>query len=680
MSSTRSGVRTRQFTSSPARRDPIESRAFESFLVELSDAFVQRPAARVVPLLDEWLAKLAELIEVDRIALWEISQDGRTIVRRFMHSLRGCEAPPAVAPAEQFKWLVEQSRRGKVVAWSRLPDDIPKQARGELEYGQRIGGKSLLSIPVATDSVICVLSFTSVTEYRQWTRAAIRRLRLVCSILAGAVIRERSEMSLKGFEAGNRAILEALPDLLFVLSSDGVYVECHCRDQVELLLPPERFLGLRLEDVLPADVAATFRAAVSRVSGGSGMEVIEYSLVIGKERREYEARMVRRDDGAIVSIVRNITQKKREARRLRESEERFRGAFEHSAIGMAIVGLDGRWIQVNPANCRILGYSEKELLSMNFQKLTHPDDLGLNLRDFERAVKGEIAHYELEKRYLHKDGHIVPAFLTVSAVRDDDGRTLYFVSQLQDLTERRNVQIEIERLRIELARFGRAALTGQLTASLAHHLMQPLGAIMANAQACKRMMSSGVDSVQVQEALGDIQHSCATAVDVVDSVRKMLRKEPGPRRRIDFNELVRGVLNLMQAHFALRHVSLLTNLEAGLPHVLGGPIELQQVILNLVLNAAEALQPSPERRTVAVETATRNSRLEFSVSDSGPGVDPDMLRRIFEPFFTTKSEGIGMGLTICADIVRAHGGNIWAERNAAGGLTVRCELPLNHQS
>jgi PAS domain S-box-containing protein len=672
-------LRSRQFVSRLPRRDPIESRGFESFLVELSDAFVQRPATLVIPLLNDWLARLAGLIEVDRIALWEISHDGRSIVRRFMHTVRGCEPPPAVAPAEQFKWLVEQSRRGKVVVWSRMPDDIPKQAHRELEYVVGIGAKSLLSIPVATDSVIYVLAFTSITAYRHWSRAAIRRLRLVCSILAGAVIRERAEISLKGFAAGNRAILEALPDLLFVLNSDGVYLDCHSGDPANLSLPPNRFVGRSLEDVLPADVAATIRAAIARVSRDAVMEVLEYSLVIGNERREYEARMVRRDDGATVSIVRNITQIKHEARRLRESEERFRGAFVHSAIGMAIVGPDGRFIQTNPANCRILGYSEHELQSMTFQELTHPEDLGPHLREFDRVVNGEVSHYELEQRYIRKDGRLVPAFVTVSAVRDDDGRTLYFVSQLQDLTERKNAQIEIERLRIELARFGRSALTGQLTASLAHHLMQPLTAIMGNAQACSRLMGTSVDasSVPVQEALKDIQRSCSNAADVINSVRRMLRKEPEPRRRTDFNKLVRGVLNLMQAHLTLRQVSLSTSLQPNLPQVVGSPIELQQVILNLVLNAAEALQPSPQGSTVLIETLARSSRVELAVSDSGPGVNPDMLRKIFEPFFTTKREGIGMGLTICADIIRAHHGRIWAERNAAGGLTVRCELPLD---
>ncbi len=119
---------------------------------------------------------------------------------------------------------------------------------------------------------------------------------------------------------------------------------------------------------------------------------------------------------------------------------------------------------------------------MHFQQITHPDDLQLNMKDLQRVLRGEIDHYQVEKRYIHKDGRIVPTSLTASVVRNDRGRPLYFVSQLQDLTEQRNAQVEIEHLRIELARFGRAALTGQLSAALAHQLMQPLAAAIGNTQ------------------------------------------------------------------------------------------------------------------------------------------------------------------------------------------------------
>jgi PAS domain S-box-containing protein len=669
-------TKSRPSLSSRRHREPVESRRFERFLVELSDAFVQRPAVLVTPLIDEWLGKLARLIAVDRITLWEISSDGNTIIRRYMHTLPGCEPSPSVVPGWQFSWLMEQNRRGNIVAWSRIPEDIPLEARGELEYGQRIGAKSLLSIPVPANSVLCVLAFTTTRKSRRWSPVAIQRLRLVCSILAGAVVRERTEGALKAFEARNRAIVKAIPDLLFVISPDGVYLECHCRDCSELLLPPDQFLGRSLEEVLPAEVAWIFRSAIAQASQSSGVVEVEYSLMIGEDPREYEARMVRRDDGAIVAIVRNITQRNRAARQLRESEERFRGAFEHSGIGMALVGLDGRFLRSNPETRRILGYSEEELQSGCFQDLTYPEDLERDLRDFERAQRGEIDHYEMEKRYIHKDGHIVPAYLSVSVVRDEKRRLLYFVSQVQDMTERQKAHLEIERLRIELARFGRAALTGQLTASLAHHLMQPIAAIQINAQACKRLIQGNAPRLEMEQALEDIEINCGRAADVIGNIRGMLRKEPGARRSLCVNELVNQVVELMRGYLALRSVSLSLRLREGICDVVGNPIELQQVVLNLVLNSAEALQNSSGSRAIVVETSDNESHVEVAVRDSGPGVDPTMLRRIFEPFFTTKPEGIGMGLTISADIIRSHGGRIWAEVGAAGGgLTVRFQLP-----
>jgi PAS domain S-box-containing protein len=669
-------AKSRASQSSRRRREPVGSRTFETFLVELSDAFVQRPTVLVTPLIDEWLGKLARMIAVDRITLWEISSDGNTISRRYMHTMPGCESSPSIVPGTQFSWLMEQNRRGNIVAWSRIPEDIPVEARGELEYGRRIGAKSLLSIPVPANSFLCVLAFTTVQRYRHWSPVTIQRLRLVCSILAGAVVRERTERALKAFEARDRAIVKAIPDLLFVISPDGVYLECHSRDSSELLLPPDEFPGRSLEEVLPAEVAWIYRSAIAQASRSSGIVEVEYSLMVGEDPREYEARMVRRDDGAVVAIVRNMTHRNRAARQLRESEERFRGAFEHSGIGMALVGLDGRWLRSNPEVRRILGYSEEELQSGCFQDLTYPEDLPRDLRDYERALRGEIDNYEMEKRYIHKDGHIVPAYLSVSVVRDERRRPLYFVSQVQDMTERQKAHLEIERLRIELARFGRAALTGQLTASLAHHLMQPIAAIQINAQACRRLIQANAPRIEMEQALEDIEVNCGRAADVIGNIRGMLRKEPGPRRSLCVNELVNQVVELMRGYLALRSVSLSLRLQDGIADVIGNPIELQQVLLNLVLNSGEALQNSSRSRAIVVETSDSESQVEVAVRDSGPGVEPTMLKRIFEPFFTTKPEGIGMGLAISADIIRSHGGRIWAEIDAVGGgFTVRFRLP-----
>ncbi|MEJ0007288.1 MAG: PAS domain S-box protein [Steroidobacteraceae bacterium] len=151
------------------------------------------------------------------------------------------------------------------------------------------------------------------------------------------------------------------------------------------------------------------------------------------------------------------------ASRLSESEQRFRGAFSHSAVGIALISLDGRWLQANDSVCRILGCTEQELVATTFQALIHPDDLSRFRENWHRAVNGTVSHFEMENRYLHKTGRTIWATLTVSLVKNVRDELLYFVAQLQDVTERRQSQIEVERARLELAHIGRLSLAGQLT-------------------------------------------------------------------------------------------------------------------------------------------------------------------------------------------------------------------------
>ncbi len=524
--------------------------AFDRLILELSEAFIGS-SSNDPHLIDYWLARLAVLVGVERVTLWELTRYGEQILRCHTYVASGVPEPPPVMPSQQFNWLMEQNRRGRITAWARMPDDVPASARAEREYGLQIGSKSLLSIPIATQRSLCVLAFVSLKDYRLWSAAVVERLRLISSLIAVAAVRDRVEFS------------------------------------------------------------------------------------------------------------------------LRESEERFRGAFEHSSIGIALVTPAGRWIQVNAALCRMLGYQEAELLQGSFQRLTHSEDLAPNLALFERALRGEIDHYELHKRYVHKEGRIIPAYLTVSIVRDAERRPLYFVSQIQDLTDRTASQLEIARLRMDLTHSARLALTGRLTASLVHQLAQPVAAAQLNGETCQRLLSEGTPTApELSKAVEDVVSSCQRAADVIQNVRALLRKEPGPRKTVSLNQLVTSIVEVTRHGLRARNIHLDTDLDPGLPDIDGNPVELQQVILNLVLNAAEALEPLPARRDVVVRTRATDGAIEMTVHDTGPGVNPSDLLRLFEPFYTTKLEGMGMGLPICSEIVRSHGGNIRAENDPAGGLTV----------
>jgi PAS domain S-box-containing protein len=649
--------------------------SFESFFLELSAYFVKAPADQVERGIDIWLEKLARYTRVDRIGLWECNPDGVHVKLRHVYSDPGLPSGPPSPEEIDFPWINEQYRRGRVVNWARVPEDIPAEAVLEHAHSVRVGAKSVLALPVHAGTTVYVLALSSMRTYHKWPKSLVRKLQLVTEIFASTFVRLSAERSLIASEARNRAILKALPDLIFVLKPDGVFAECHYPATIDLLAPPDAFMGRPMEDVLPPETARHFRSAFRRAAETGEMIEIEYVLPIGGDERHFEGRVVRGDDGAMVVMVRNITERHRAATQLRESEQRFRVAFSHSAIGIALVSLEGNFLQVNGALCEILGYTAPELLSTKFQVMTHPDDLEANLRNWRRALAGEISHYEMEKRYIHKDGRVIWALLTTALVRNDLNEPLYFVSQLQDVSERKQAQMDIERARLELTHIGRVSLVGQLTTSLAHELLQPITAVVANAQTALRAPELAAPS-EMRALIEDIAESGARAGEIIHNIRGLLRKEREPYTTVELNALVQEVAHVMRSDLLVHQVRLITHLHAGDAEINGDRGELQQVLLNLMLNATESMaETAVDARKLVIGTVVRADTVELSVQDSGTGAAPIDLKRLPEPFFTTKPGGVGMGLSICAEIVRAHKGQLVGENNPERGMTWRCLLP-----
>jgi PAS domain S-box-containing protein len=648
---------------------------FESFLLELSAFFAKGSTDSIERAVDVWLEKLARFTGIDRIALWECDPPGGQMHLRHVYSAPDFPQLPTRVSTNDFPWLINEFRHGRVACWERIPEDAPAIASIERAYMTQIGAKSALGIPVEAGTTTFVLIFMCIRGPRKWPQNLVRRLQLVTEIFASAVGRLRIERSLSASESRTKAILRAFPDLIFVLSRDGIFLETHYTSHADLLMPPEEFTGRAMEDVLPAEMAKLFRGAFERAAETHGVIEVNYVLTIAGEERHFEARVVRRDDGAMVIVVRNVTERHQAASKLRDSEQQFRVAFTHSSIGVALVSLDGRFLQVNPALCRILGYSDTELLATSFQPLTHPEDLAPNAALVRRAIAGEISHYELEKRYIHKDGRDIWALLTAALVRGISGEPLYFVSQIHDISERRQSQIEIERARIELSHMSRVALVGELTTSLAHELLQPITAIQCNAAA--GLHASAVDTTpEMRALLEDIADSGRRAGDVIKNVRRMLKKDSPPHMAIDLNRLVQEVAHVVRFDLLVHRVNLKLNLDSANTELEGNPVELQQVLLNLVLNATEAMSAIPVAdRQLVITTAVRADAIELTVRDSGVGAFPEVLEHIFEPFVTTKASGVGVGLSICSQIVRAHKGKLSAENNPDRGMTFRCILP-----
>jgi PAS domain S-box-containing protein len=247
-----------------------------------------------------------------------------------------------------------------------------------------------------------------------------------------------------------------------------------------------------------------------------------------------------------------------------------------------------------------------------------------------------------------------------------------------DITERTRAELEGQQLQQELSHVARVMMMGELTSSLAHELNQPLTAILSNAQTAERMLAAGKpDLDELREILNDIVADDERAGGIIGRLRALLRKEQPELMPVDPNSLVVEVAGLVRSDTIIRNVPLTLDLGPDLPQVRGDRVQLQQVVLNLILNAIDAMKGSTgSDRRLVVRTESGDRVVRVAVRDSGAGIPADQLERIFEPFFTTKAEGLGMGLAIARSIVRSHGGRLWAENNAGGGATFTLALPI----
>ena len=230
----------------------------------------------------------------------------------------------------------------------------------------------------------------------------------------------------------------------------------------------------------------------------------------------------------------------------------------------------------------------------------------------------------------------------------------------------------------ELAHVNRFSTAGELTASIAHEINQPLGAILMSAEAAEIILkSSSPDIPELGEIVSDILHNNRRATEVIRRMRSLLKKAPFELKSLDLNDLARETVEFLSTLAIGRKVELLSVITPDALPILGDRIQLQQVILNLVVNGIDAMKETPsENRIISIRTSRVEEFAELSVSDRGPGIPEDKSKEVFEPFFTTKAEGMGMGLSIARTIIEAHDGQIWAENRDGGGALFRIRLPL----
>jgi PAS domain S-box-containing protein len=341
---------------------------------------------------------------------------------------------------------------------------------------------------------------------------------------------------------------------------------------------------------------------------------------------------------------------------------------------------DGGLLYCSPSGERITGYSAPELVA-NPELLTtmvHPEEHGV-WQQHVCDVTDEPGPRTILFRIQRKDGGIRWIEHSCQPVIEGEGKFLGARASNRDVTERKQAEIEMQRLRQELARASQITTAGQLAAALAHELNQPLGAIMCNVQAAEQYLSQAPPALsEIREILGDIQADGQRAGDVIHRLRALYQKTGQKRTALQVNKVIQETIELMRSEFVLKGVAVQLELEAALPLVSGDYIQLQQVVINLVANALDATAAQePGARCLHIAIACREPKtVRISFRDSGTGLTAEQLSRVGEPFFTTKPAGMGMGLAISCSIMEAHDGRLWAENNPDRGATFHLTLPV----
>ena len=370
-------------------------------------------------------------------------------------------------------------------------------------------------------------------------------------------------------------------------------------------------------------------------------------------------------------------------RDLEQRESRIRRLVDANIIGIYLWDLEGRIIEANDTFLRMVGFDREDLVSgrMLWTDLTPPEARDRTVRAVEE-MKITGASQPFEKEYFRKDGSRVPVLIGAANFDEQRDQGVAFVL---DLTEQKRAEAEgreserrYREMQMEVAHANRIATMGQLTASIAHEVKQPIAAAVINAQAALRWLGARPpDLEEARQALGSIVKDANRASDVVGRVRDIVKKAPPRKEQVEINEAIREVIELTRGEAVKNGASVQMTLGEGLPPIEGDRVQLQQVVLNLVVNAVQAMGAVEDGPRVLVITTARTepNGVQVAVKDSGPGVTPANLEQLFTAFYTTKPDGLGMGLSICRSIIEAHGGRLWMTPNLPRGAIFHFTMP-----
>jgi PAS domain S-box-containing protein len=517
----------------------------------------------------------------------------------------------------------------------------------------------------------------------------------VIGVLNDITGRKQAELALQDSETRQRAILSALPDLVYIIGADGTILE-QVTTKPELDLYPSHIdkTNLTVSDLSPPHLARRKLAAIRQALTTGDIQIFEQDVTLRDRIQHEELRVVPMPGDKVLLLVHDISDRKQAELALREKEERFRRAFDDAPISMALTTPEGRCFQVNQALCDFLGYTNQELLSLPIQALSHSEDMAKDEALMQQVLSGDLATFQLEKRYFHRQGHTVYGLLNVSLVRGSHQQPLYFVAQIQDISERRKVD----------------QMKRDFVSIVSHELRTPLTSI----RGALGILETGV----LQNRPDKTKHMMTVAINnsdrlirlvnnILDLARLESGKAPLVKEPCQVSELMTSAIDSLEAMAMEAQVSLkVTSLDRVIRLA---PDAILQTLTNLLSNAIKFSAPggtvwlsatewepdqaepqasghgaTPEKIPLTPPSQAPESSspfVLFSVKDEGRGIPPDKLQVIFTQFQQVDTSdsrqkgGTGLGLSICKNIVEQHGGSIWAESIPGQGSSFYFTLP-----
>ena len=612
--------------------------------------------------------------------VWAVMPDGRCdFVNHFYLEAMGLTADFCMAPPE---------------SWKGSPQDLPPFLSGlHPEHRERVSEIFWNGIRSGTEWAFDA-PFLQADDLYHWhlnraiplrdTQGKISRFVGTCTAIEELKF---AQDSLEESERRLRAIIDNSPNLIFVKDIEDRYLLVNKKFETVVGIPRSQIVGKRNDDMFAEGQAAIFRINSEEVVRAGATMQFEESVLTDKGEISLIVEKFPLFDAkgkifASGGIAVDVSKFKAALERLGLAEEKAKFILDTALDAVVNIDSTGTITDWNKIAEHVFGWSRGEAVGRRIADTIVPPSLRAGhmagLKRFVETGEGPILNKRIEIEALHRDGHEFPVELTIAPVKI--GTSWNFSAFIRDLTEKKKNEVALRTARDDLMRVTRLTAMGQLSAAIAHEINQPLAAIVMNSETCLRWLRDGqMDIAKATAAAERISRDARRASEIIAHIRSLMNKTGSERTPLDINVIVKRVLELTNVEMSRHQISVHTDLASSIPQVIGDPIQLQQVILNLILNGVEAMLGIQHRpKVLKIETGFDKSKtINVSVHDSGIGLDPTILDQIFDPFFTTKSKGTGMGLSICRSIIEAHEGQLMASHGIPHGAVFIINLPAS---